>query len=84
MTINNPMSHKADNKPESGEKRAYWKFSPINYFLFVLGVFLLIIGFISLYFVDPHAENALGLVAPLMIISAYVSIFLALIIVKHQ
>ena len=71
-----------DNKQKQEEQKAssYWNFTSRNYFLFLLGTLLLVVGFVLLCFVDPRAENIFGVLSPILIISAYITVFVSLLV----
>ena len=74
------MNERPDDKLNHKEESPTWHLGSKNYFLLILGIALLVVGFLLLYLVDPRAENIFGILAPVFIISAYISIFFALLI----
>lgn len=56
------------------------EFGKINLMLFMVGLVLLILGYIFMNFVDSTASNVMGFVAPIMIIFSILIIIFSLLI----
>jgi hypothetical protein len=55
-------------------------FGRLNWVLLIVGLVLLVVGFLTLTQVDPEANNLAGILAPILLVGSYVTIFISLII----
>ena len=65
------------NGPLSARPRV---FDTLNWLLLVIGILLLMVGYLVLGAADERAENWAGTVAPLSLVAGYVLIFFSILI----
>jgi hypothetical protein len=56
------------------------RFSRLNWILLIVGIVMLFGGFLTLTQVNPEADNLAGILAPILIIGSYLTIFISLIV----
>jgi CHASE3 domain sensor protein len=75
MTNSDEHSHLSQQAPQAEET-----FGRLNWVLLIVGLVLLVVGFLTLTQVDPEANNLAGILAPVLIIGSYIIIFISVII----
>jgi hypothetical protein len=56
------------------------RFCKLNWILLIVGIAMLIGGFLTLTQVNPQADNFSGILAPIMLVGSYILIFISLIV----